>query len=217
MKKTVIKFNESGFDSAITRMHQAAKLVSKFLHGYDKFQDQTEMDALTQSTLLKVLRGHRGEVERMIDTYVSDQKRPLMKYYQEACYNALIECLDPIFRELALWRDLGQKDGMPNHLLDAGNWPINNELDLVIDEAFKDDLRSYFELSIESDTDQKLWELYEKLRLSFNEFHAFAETNELIVPKTFNQLFGVHPQMPITNLNGFPGSCLPSRSKHWKP
>jgi hypothetical protein len=217
MEKLVINFRQHDFENTVRKMNQASKLVNKLLHAYDRFQDDTEIQNLDKASLRKVLRGNRAEIERMIDAYVSQQKKPLQKHFLEACYKALIAHLDPIFRELELWRGEAVRDGVPRHLHDAGDWPINKELELVIDEAFQEGLKPYFELVIESETDHGLWERLKALEAAHNDFYAFAKEKEVSVPRQFTALFGTNPTFPQTEVKAIPGNVLPSRSIHWKP
>lgn len=216
MEKLIIDFNQNHYEGSIRRMKQAAKLVDRLLQAYKKFQDATEMKDLDLNDLKSILRGHRGAVELMIDNYVLEQKKPLQKHYAEACYTALSH-LHPVFLELGILQEQADRDGLPRHLHDAGNWPINEELELVIDEAFQEGLKPYFELGIESEADLGLWERLKALEAAHNEFFAYAKANERWVPKTFNQLFGISFAWSEGDVQADPTRFLPSRSIHWKP
>jgi hypothetical protein len=217
MEKLVINFRQQDFENTVRKMNQAAKLVSKLLHAYDRFQDDTEIQNLDKASLLKVLGGQRGEIEKMIGAYVSEQKKPLANYYQEACYKALSKHLDPVFRELEIWRDQAVRDGVPAHLHDAGDWPIDEGLELEISEAFLESLKPHFELVIESETDRGLWERLKALEVAHNEFFAYAAQKEVRVPNGFNALFGVNQIFPQAEVKAVPGKVIPARSIHWRP
>jgi len=216
MERLVINFNQQGFENSIRRMNRAAKLVDGLLQAYKKFQDATEMKDLDIDGLKSILRGRRGAVELMIDNYVLEQKKPLQKYYADACYTALPH-LDPVFFELRILQEQANRDGLPSHLHDAGNWPINEKLEMVVDESFQEGLKPHFELVIESETDHGLWERLKALEVAHNEFFRYAKQMEVSVPNGFNALFGTSQTFPQVEVKAFPGNVLPSRSIHWRP
>src|SRR5690606_2961854 len=193
MKKTVIKYHKVAHGRAISSMNAIRIIVENFRSAYSKFQDDTEIDDLDKATLIDIMESGRSVIEQKIDSYVEKQKKPLQRYFSEESYKALKVHLDPILRKVEFWKEQRYRgsgdDYFPNDLIYPKNWPWSDDLTLIVDKTFEENIRPFFEITISSELDRQLLKKYEDVARSYNELMALAYKNNVLIPKSFNILF----------------------------
>lgn len=214
MKKTLIKFREQEYLNAVQHFSKLQDLGRNLIASYPKFVEDTEMPPLDLSDFKSLLSGGKGYLEGRIDSYVSEQKKPLQKHFLEACYKALDDHLGPIFLELDSWIRKCHSLNIPHEFSRLQNLEINDEFEIVINHDFKEKLKAGFEIYITSDIDHQLHEKYLALGNAYNDLMEFAKGNDIKIPSNFNSLFRVHPvnQDVFYSVSMFPEVVVPSKT-----
>src|SRR5690606_35658963 len=205
MKRTIIKYNKIAHERAIAKINAIRRIIDDFKDAYAKFQDDTEMENLDQGAMIAVMEDGRRVLERMIDAYVAKQPKPLRSYYEEACYGALNEHLDPVLRKIRFWKEQNgrgaESDYFPYELTYPKNWPWTNDLTLAPDDVFFEKIRHHYELSISSELDHQLFEKYTALAAAYNELLELALQNDVRIPMNFTHLFRLQNVSIVPNVS----------------
>src|SRR5690606_9831918 len=161
-----------------------------------------------------IIRNGNSEVESLMDSYVEKQKRPLQKYYLEACFKALADHLDTVLMKVRYWKDQSTRRSdityFPAELEDPGTWPWTDDLTLLIDKNFEEEIKHYFETSIHSELDHELLAKYQAVVTAYNALMDLANTNDIRIPKSLNILFRTEGMMQVDQIRSYPEVFLPS-------
>lgn len=215
-EKVIAKYFEADHEATFKHLGRLNKLIGDFMQDYGVFKNETGMPELNQSLLKEVIESGKQPIEREIEKFAVSQPKPVQKLYRETGHKELVK-LEKSIRAFEGWKNgMNSITRFPSDLRDVRNLPWNG-FRLALDEAYFEDIKSYFEMVFNSEVDLGLWERYKALRDAYNELQLFAKDKEALIPNNFNQLFGVHPAFPQTEVKLYPEAFLPSRSIHWRP
>ncbi|MBB6327115.1 hypothetical protein FHS59_002743 [Algoriphagus iocasae] len=215
-EKVIVKYFQKDHENTLKHLSRLNSLLADFAEKYEAFEKETGMPPLNQRLLKSLVEQGRWPLEGSIESFVSNQPKPLQSTYRQSLLKELAK-LDFAIDNFQKWvESINSVTRYPSDLKKIENLPWNG-LKLELNQNYFDSIKGHFELVLESEVDQGLWVRAEALRLAYNEFYLFADQHKRMVPKGFNALFGVHPTFPVTEVNPHPENFLPSRPIGWKP